>query len=171
MDCSLTILKLGKAWPFERAIRVECARNGAEALEKIRNSRFLLAVLDWNMPPLDGGDVLRTMRENGLRTPVVIVSGRHREDIAVDLQSLAATYVNKNELDPVSFRGAITASIQLQARSSGLESGLDTTRVKWTGLEEQGSYFATQAKRRGLTHGSPDTFSEIHEISDGVNTP
>jgi two-component system, sensor histidine kinase and response regulator len=114
MDRRLTILRLGKAWPFERAIRVECARNGVEALERIRNSRFLLAVLDWNMPPLDGGDVLRTMRENGLRTPVVIVSGRHREDIAVDLQSLAATFLNKNELDPISFRGAITASMQLQ---------------------------------------------------------
>jgi two-component system sensor histidine kinase/response regulator len=115
MDRSLTILKLSKAWPFERPIMVECARNGVEALEKIRNSRFLLAVLDWNMPPLDGGDVLRTMRENGLRTPVVIVSGRHREDIAVDLESLAATFVNKNELNPVSFRGAITASMQWQA--------------------------------------------------------
>src|SRR6266536_2973032 len=113
-DRLLTIWHLGKAWPVEQDMMVECAADGAEALEKIRRDRFALVVLDWNMPHQDGAAVLRAMREDGLRVPVVVVSGRHHEAIASDLKGMAATFVNKDELDPRSFRRAIAASIQLQ---------------------------------------------------------
>src|SRR6185295_11056227 len=74
-DRKLTIRHLGKAWPFERDMVVECAADGMEALLKLRRSRFALAVLDWDMPHLCGRELLRTIRENGLRLPVVVVSG------------------------------------------------------------------------------------------------
>jgi CheY-like chemotaxis protein len=115
LDRALTIMKLRKASPFDGAMMVDSARNGAEALEKIRRNHFALVVLDWNMPPLDGWDVLRRMRENGVRVPVVVVSGKRRQDISSDLAAMAATFVNKDELNATSFRNAIAASIQLQA--------------------------------------------------------
>ena len=112
-DCALTIRHLGKAWPFACDVVVECAANGARALEKLRQSRFALAVLDWNMPHLDGREVLRTIRAEGLRIPVVVVSGQRREDIAQDLQRMDAAFVHKDELNPISLSSAITASLQL----------------------------------------------------------
>ena len=124
MDRLLTIWHLGKAWPAERDMMVECAADGAEALEKIRSSRFALVVLDWNMPHRDGGDVLRAMREDGLRVPVVVVSGRRAEAIARDLETMAAAFVNKDELDPSSFRNAIAASMLMQA--GGCSVGSDS---------------------------------------------
>jgi len=35
----LTIWRLGKAWPIEGDMMVECAADGAEALEKIRSKQ------------------------------------------------------------------------------------------------------------------------------------
>ena len=124
----LTIRQLGKAWPVERGMRVECAANAAEALEKIRRNRYELVVLDWNISHQAGAVVLRAMREDGLRVPVVVVSGQRREVIARDLDSLAAGFVNKHELGVVGFRNAIAASILLQEGVFGLvRSGHDTS--------------------------------------------
>ena len=93
---------------------VECASDGKQALEKFRRSRFALAVLDWNMPQVSGGDVLRTMRNCGVRIPVVVVSAERRENIVNDLSAMAAAYVHKDELNPISFCSAIAVSLQLQ---------------------------------------------------------
>ena len=114
IDREITIRHLGQAWPFEGDMVVECAANGMEALQKLRRSRFALAVLDWDMPHLGGGELLRTIRENGLRLPVVVVSGHRREEIAQDLESMAAAFVPKVELTPIRFCSAIAVSFQLQ---------------------------------------------------------
>jgi CheY-like chemotaxis protein len=114
MDRELTIMHLGNACPFERDMVVECATNGIEALVKLRKSRFALAVLDWNLPHVGGRELLRTMRRNGMSLPVVVLSAQSREDIATDLESLAASFTQKNELSPIRFCSAIAVSLQLQ---------------------------------------------------------
>lgn len=116
VDRRLTIWHLSKAWPVQQDMRVDCAADGDEALEKIRNQPYALVVLDWNMPQRDGGEVLRTMRDDGSCVPVIVVSGQRREAIPSDLQAMAATFVNKNELNPARFRQAIATSLQFQER-------------------------------------------------------
>ena len=118
----LTIRQISKAWPVERQIIVECAADGAEALEKIRRHQFGLVILDNNMPHHDGTEVLRAMRAAGLRVPVVVVSAQNREVIDADLKALAAAFASKHELDLVNFSSAILESIYLQARA-GLPPG------------------------------------------------
>jgi CheY-like chemotaxis protein len=117
-DRMLTIRQLGAAWPVAEGLTVECAADGVEALEKISHGQHALVVLDWDMPEQDGEAVLKAIRANGLRVPVVVVSGQRRENIRSDLTALAATFVNKNELDADRFRSAIQDSLQLQAVQS-----------------------------------------------------
>jgi CheY-like chemotaxis protein len=112
-DRALAIWHLGKAWPFERGLVVERAVNGQEALERIQTSQFDLVVLDWSMPKLGGGDVLRRLRAEGRRIPVVVVSGMPREIIVHHLESMAAVFVHKDELNANSFRQAIAAAVQM----------------------------------------------------------
>jgi CheY-like chemotaxis protein len=113
-DRFLTVWQLGKVWPVEADILVECAADGAEALEMIRSQQYALVVLDWNMPQLNGADVLRAIRETDLRVPVVVVSDQGREAIASNLETMAAAFVNKEEPHPGNLRSAIAASIQMQ---------------------------------------------------------
>ena len=144
-DRLLTIWHLGKAWPAERDMMVECAADGAEALEKVRRSRFALVVLDWNMPLLNGADVLRAIRENDLRVPVIVMSDQRREAIASHLETMAAAFVSKDEFDTGSLRNAIAASIQLQeGRAQVVPSAI-----------AKGAHFEPC----------------LDEISSGVNTP
>jgi CheY-like chemotaxis protein len=119
----LTIRQISKTWPVEREIIVECAADGQEALEKIRRRQFGLVILDGNMPHQDGAEVLRAIRAEGLRVPVVVVSAQNREAITGDLKALAATFVNKQEMNPINFGSAIVESIHLQARLTSTPGG------------------------------------------------
>jgi CheY-like chemotaxis protein len=112
LDRQLAVMHLKQARPFEQDLPVECASDGEEALQRLRHGSFALVVLDWNMPRLDGGEVLRSMRDEGMHIPVLVLSGRHHAEIANDLKSMRAAFVNKNELNLASFRGGIAAAIQ-----------------------------------------------------------
>ncbi len=62
-------LKLGYAG-FETAI----ASNGEEALALMEANPFQLVLMDLMMPKLDGFGTLQTLKERGIKTPVVILS-------------------------------------------------------------------------------------------------
>ncbi len=112
-DRKLTIHQLGEVWPFEREMVAESAADGREALEKIRKSRFTLIVLDWKLPLGGDGEVLRTIRRNGIRVPVIVISGLQRQDISDNLEKLGAAFLHKNEMTPSSLRDAIASSLRL----------------------------------------------------------
>ncbi len=112
-DRKLTIIQLAEVWPFEHTMAVETAADGKEALDKMRTKRFGLIVLDWKLPKVGGGEVLRTMRQIGVRIPVIVVSGLQREDISDDLEGMGAAFLNKNEMDPTTLRDAIAVSLKL----------------------------------------------------------
>jgi two-component system OmpR family response regulator len=55
---------------------VTTADNGAEALRLARDGRFDLVVLDVMLPDLDGFDVVRRLRRDGIRVPVIFLTAR-----------------------------------------------------------------------------------------------
>ena len=112
-DRNLTTIYLNKAWPFERDLLLDYAADGVEALEKLRLRRFALVVLDWKLPLMDGGEVLRNFRQLGVRTPVVVVSGLQREDIDANLEALGAAFLGKDEMNADTFRARIAESLRL----------------------------------------------------------
>ena len=55
--------------------RVAEASDGLEAIERLGHSLFNLIVSDFTMPRMGGLGILKYMRKNNIRTPVVILSG------------------------------------------------------------------------------------------------
>ncbi|MFI5231409.1 MAG: response regulator transcription factor [Gemmatimonadales bacterium] len=75
---------------------VEIAGDGRVGLRLALEQRFDLVVLDLMMPELDGFRVLRAMRHQGDRTPVLILTARGREEDKVrGLRMGADDYVTK----------------------------------------------------------------------------
>src|SRR5690606_21631928 len=66
---------------------VEEAVDGEEAIEKIRENRYDLVLLDIKMPKKDGMEVLA---EIGTDVPVVMISGHGTIETAVDATKLGA---------------------------------------------------------------------------------
>lgn len=59
---------------FEKFM-VETAADGQEAVEQLQVNDFDLIVLDWQLPHLNGIEVLRRYRGAGGTTPVLFLSG------------------------------------------------------------------------------------------------
>ena len=112
-DQNLTAIHLRAAWPFERTLKLEFAADGREALAKLHTKHFTFVVLDWSLPVLGQGEVLRHLRQNKIRIPVVVISGVGREEINADLDALQAAFLSKNDMNPDTFWSAISYSLKL----------------------------------------------------------
>ena len=78
---------------FEEIIE---AKDGAEALEWVRNEQFQLILLDWNMPKMQGIDVLRKIRDENVNTPVIMVTGeKDRASVVEAFDAGANNYIVK----------------------------------------------------------------------------
>jgi len=77
---------------------VDEAEDGAIALEKLRNGQFDFVVSDWNMPNLDGLELLKAIRSDDKLShlPVLMVTAEaKRDNIIAAAQAGANGYVVK----------------------------------------------------------------------------
>ena len=77
---------------------VEEAKDGTQALEKIKSVKPDLVLLDWMLPGLDGLDVLRSLKADPAfaTLPVIMLTAKSEEhDIVLGLEMGAADYITK----------------------------------------------------------------------------
>tara|TARA_Y100000589_G_scaffold147277_1_gene140867 strand:+ start:2048 stop:2731 length:684 start_codon:yes stop_codon:yes gene_type:complete len=67
---------------------------GATALELSKNDFYDAIILDANLPDMDGREVCCVMRQNGIRSPIIILSGVD-SDIERDREAGANDYIAK----------------------------------------------------------------------------
>ncbi len=78
--------------------KVFTARNGAEALEIMRQHRMNVVILDWMMPVASGIDVIERMRadENLAEIPVLLLTARAQEsDVVSGFEAGADDFLTK----------------------------------------------------------------------------
>src|SRR5207247_9464998 len=87
---------------YENGYSVDVARDGDEALEWPSVANFDVIILDVMLPEVDGIEVCRTLRAQGLRTPILMLTARDAvEDRVRRLDSGADDYLVK----PFTFSG------------------------------------------------------------------
>jgi two-component system KDP operon response regulator KdpE len=95
VDDEPQIRRVMRATLVARGYIVNTARNGEEALEKVREERFDLVLLDINMPGIGGMETCRIIRSQS-DIPIVILSIRNAEKEKVEaLDAGADDYVTK----------------------------------------------------------------------------
>lgn len=85
----------------KRGLDVRTAANGADAIEMARAEKFDIALLDLKMPGMDGGQVLRILKEEHQFLEAIVLTGHGSLESAVELTKLGAfSYLPKPyELD------------------------------------------------------------------------
>lgn len=77
---------------------VEEAKDGTQALEKVKSVKPDLVLLDWMLPGLDGLDVLRSLKADPAfaTLPVIMLTAKSEEhDIVLGLEMGATDYITK----------------------------------------------------------------------------
>ena len=101
---------------------VETVPSGEKALELIQKRPFDLILLDVTLRGMDGFQVIQSLRGRGIKTPIIIVSGRKEDyDTLYGLDIGADDYITK-PFNPVVLAAKVKALIR---RSRGGLSGSD----------------------------------------------
>jgi DNA-binding response OmpR family regulator len=75
---------------------VENVFDGSEGIIRVKTYEYDIIILDLGLPDLSGIEVLKTLREKGSRTPVLILTGKHSvEEKELGLDAGADDYVTK----------------------------------------------------------------------------
>jgi len=91
------LLEIGKAFLEQTgSMDVETAIEASEALLKLKEGSFDAVVSDYQMPVMDGIQLLETIRASGDDIPFIIFTGKGREEVAIKaLRSGADFYLQK----------------------------------------------------------------------------
>jgi DNA-binding response OmpR family regulator len=99
--------------------KVLIARDGEEGLNSIKNLKPDLVLLDMVMPKVTGYDVLKTLKDNKIKLPVIIISNSGQPvDVEKAMALGACDYMVKAELDPDEIIKKIKACLGEENKSS-----------------------------------------------------
>ncbi len=122
---------------------VDVAGDGEAALKKISGSSYDLIILDIMLPQLSGLDVCKRVREQGLATPIIMVTARSEEiDKVLGLELGADDYVTK----PFGVRELLARAKALLRRTES-QTGPTSERMTLGSLEMD--FAAYTAVRKG----------------------
>ena len=72
------------------------AESGAAALELVKKEYYDVIILDVGLPDMDGREVCRLMRRNGVRSPIIMLTGADTDaDTILGLDAGANDYITK----------------------------------------------------------------------------
>lgn len=99
---------------------VDSAGDGKTALQKILQEQYNLIVLDLMLPEMSGFDVCKKARENGIATPIIMLTAKGEEvDKVVGLELGADDYITK----PFSLRELLARIKAVLRRGEGKITG------------------------------------------------
>src|SRR5262249_42594505 len=96
VDDDPLILETVSDWLNFEQHTVKVVRSGPAGWESLKTGKFDLVILDWDMPELNGFEILKRLRDSGDRTRVIMLTGHTSiDDKESGLDAGADDYVTK----------------------------------------------------------------------------
>jgi len=98
---------------------VECVGTAEEGIARARTSDFDAVVTDLQLPGAQGLDVITTLRPERPHLPIILMTGHHTTDIAIEaIKAGAYDYLLKPITDPGEFLGMVEKAVASHARTA-----------------------------------------------------
>ncbi len=91
-DEPLLLEVIKKFFEREPGFSVKTCTNGKDALELLNSMDFDAILCDYGLPDIDGINLLREVRREGLTALFIIITGKHRAQVAIDALNNGADY-------------------------------------------------------------------------------
>ena len=140
------------------------AENGAGAMDRVKDQLFDLIVLDVGLPDTDGRELCRLMRKQGVKCPVVMLTGHDSDaDTILGLDAGANDYVSKPFKFPV-----LLARIRAQLRQHEQSEDAVFQLGPYTFKPAQKMLVTEEDRKVRLTEKETNILKFLYRATDGV---
>ena len=148
-------LFLESAGPFT----VDTSWSAMEALERLRDRRYDAIISDYQMPSMNGIELLRRIRTSGDMVPFILFTGRGREEVAIEALNSGADFYLQKGGDPRAQFTELTHKIRHATEKHRAELALRREEERFRAMAEQmvDALFTTDAKGT-VTYISPSAY-------------
>lgn len=101
---------------------IEIATNGDQAIAYLEDSNFDLVLLDLNLPDINGLDICRIIREQGLNMPILVVTADSTHKRVVELLDVGADDYITKPFKLAELKARVRALLRRQATRSSRPS-------------------------------------------------
>jgi PAS domain S-box-containing protein len=109
-------------------LKVDSAYSAEQAIEMIKDRSYDVIVSDYDMPGLDGIELLEMIRKIGDFTPFIIFTGKGREQVVIEAFNAGADFYLQKGGDPRPQFTELTHKIRLAVQRKKTEQTLQITR-------------------------------------------
>ncbi len=99
---------------MEAEVAVAHAPTGREGLNAMRKQRYDVVLLDYLLPDMDGLEVLEIMKKEGIELPVIMLTGKGDETVAVSAMKKGIhDYIVKDDLETAKLGDSVSRVVEL----------------------------------------------------------
>lgn len=144
---------------------VQTAGDGKTALELFTKERFDLAFLDIKMPHFSGTEVLKRIREMGIRTPVIIITAYATVKNAVECTNLGSVAYLQKPFSAEKIKSVLNEILKFNSGESSLENILNLARSE---VESGRAEKAEKILRRAVSDYtlSPEVYQLLSRVCE-----
>jgi DNA-binding response OmpR family regulator len=140
------------------------AENGHNAMERAKEQLYDLVILDLGLPDTDGRELCRLMRKQGVKCPVLMLTGHDSDaDTILGLDAGANDYVTKPFKFPV-----LLARIRAQLRTHEQSEDAVFNLGPYTFKPAQKMLITEDEKKIRLTEKETNILKFLHRAPEGV---
>ena len=140
------------------------AGNGSDAMEKVKSELYDLIILDVGLPDTDGRELCRLMRKQGVKCPVLMLTGHDGDsDTILGLDAGANDYVTKPFKFPV-----LLARMRAQLRQHEQSEDAIFTLGPYTFKPAMKMLITEDERKIRLTEKETNILKFLYRSTDGV---
>ena len=156
------LLDIASEFLRANGFEVEVANSAAEALEMLRRSHYDALVSDYQMPNIDGIELLRHLRSMADNIPFILFTGKGREELAIEALNSGADYYLQKGKEPKALFAELAHHVQRAVERRVAEDQLGESREKFRALVECIGDWRWEMDARGVySYCSPQVFDVI----------
>ena len=130
-------LELGKAFlEINGIFSVDITTSALEALKLIPSKKYDAIISDYQMPLMDGIELLKRVRESGNNIPFILFTGRGREEVVIQALNEGADYYLQKGGDTQSLFVELSHKLRLAVQKRQAEAALEASEERYRSVVE-----------------------------------